>query len=355
MTFIWTQMLWLLLLVPALVGLYILMLRRRKKSALRYANLAMVKQAMGKGPGWRRHLPPALLLVAITVLILAVARPAAVVTLASARATIILAMDISGSMRATDVEPTRIAAAQEAAKQFISEQPADVQIGIVAFAAAALLVQTPTIDREALYSAIDRFELRRGTAVGAGVLTSLSTIFPEEEFEMNSDFPSPFDPSPPLSASYESRSLDEVQSTDKPPHEPVEPGSYPNAVVILLTDGATTTGPDPVEAGQTAADYGVRVFTVGFGSAEGDVVDYGGRSMRAQPDIETLKTIADKTDAQFFEATSSEDLTQVYRSLSATLVSEKRLTEISFIFAGIGALFSVLAAGLSMAWFGRVA
>lgn len=356
MTFIWTQMLWLLLLVPALVGLYIMMLRRRRKSAVRYANLAMVKQAIGKGPGWRRHLPPALLLIAITVLILAVARPAAVVTLASSRATIILAMDISGSMRASDVEPTRIAAAQAAAKQFVSEQPADVQIGIVAFAAAALLVQTPTIDREALYSAIDRFELRRGTAVGAGVLTSLATIFPEEEFEMNSDFPSPFDPSPPLgTGSYESRSLDEVQSQDKPPHEPVEPGSYPNAVVILLTDGATTTGPDPVEAGQTAADYGVRVFTVGFGSPDGDVVDYGGRSMRAQPDIDTLKAIAEKTDALFFEAQSSEDLTEVYRSLSATLVSEKRLTEISFIFAGIGALFSVMAAGLSMAWFGRIA
>ena len=163
MTFIWPEALWLLLLVPLIVGAYLWLLRRKKRSALRYANLALVKEAMAGRWNWRRHLPPALLLVAIIAMLVAVARPAATLTLPSNRATIILAMDVSGSMRATDVEPNRIVAAQTAAKQFIADEPADVQIGIVAFASTALLVQVPTIDRSALDAAIDRFQLRRGT------------------------------------------------------------------------------------------------------------------------------------------------------------------------------------------------
>jgi len=360
MTFIWMDMLWLLLLVPLLMGGYIWLLRRRKRSAVRYANLALVKQAMGKRVGWRRHVPPALLLAAITVLILAVARPAAVVALASSRATVILSMDVSGSMRARDIEPSRMVAAQQAAKDFIKSQPADVQIGIVAFAAAAVLVQAPTIDREALYQAIDAFDLRRGTAVGSGVLVALATIFPEERFDTSGDprdqlglpsFNTAFDQ--PVSRAGE---LDSLLASKQPPkHIPVEPGSYQSAVVILLTDGATTTGPDPVEAGRIAGDYGVKVYTVGFGSASGDVVDFGGRSMRAQLDEKTLQAIADATEGEYYAATSAKDLTDVYKSLSNRLITEKKLTEIAFLFAGVGALLAALAAGLSLAWFGRVA
>jgi Ca-activated chloride channel family protein len=361
MTFIWLEALWLLLLVPLLVGAYVL-LRRKKKAALRYANLAIVKQAMGKGLGWRRHVPPALLLIALTVLILAVARPAAVLTLPSNRATIMLAMDVSGSMRAPDITPTRIAAAQVAAKQFISDQPSEVQIGIVAFASTALLVQTPTIDRTALDAAIDRFQLRRGTAIGDGVLVSLATIFPNDKFDVSPA--SKVDGLGALSGNfrgagasgYQSRSLDDQSgSASNAAHIPVKPGSDDNAIIILLTDGAATTGKDPVQAGQIAADYGVRVYTVGFGSPAGAVVDFGGFSMRALPDLETLKKIADATNAQFFDAQSSDDLAQVYKSLTAKLTSERKLTEISFIFAGIGALFALAAAGLSMLWFGRIA
>lgn len=355
MTFIWVEMLWLLLLVPVLVALYLWALRR-KKSSLRYGNLALVKQALGKSVGWRRHLPPALFLLAFTILIVAVARPAAVLELASSRATVILAMDVSGSMRARDVEPSRIVASQEAAKSFIRDQPADVQIGIVAFAAAAVLVQTPTLDREALVGAVDRFELRRGTAVGAGVLTSLATIFPDQDFdELQGD--NPFDALGMPSRGFDSRPIGQPSTTPKAPvsdHVPVEPGSYQSAVVILLTDGATTVGPDPIAAGRLASEYGVRVFTVGFGSRDGDVVDFGGRSMRAQLDSESLQAIADLTRAQYFEAQSAADLTKVYSSLSTKLISEKKLTEIAFIFAGIGALVALLGAGLSVLWFGRV-
>ncbi|MEO8884157.1 MAG: VWA domain-containing protein [Devosia sp.] len=360
MTFIWLEALWLLLLVPLLVLAYLWLLRRKKKAAVRYANLALVKQAMGRGVNWRRHVPPALLLIAVTVLILGVARPAAVLTLPSNRATIILAMDVSGSMRAPDVLPTRIEAAQKAAKAFIADQPSEVQIGIVAFASTALLVQTPTIDRTALDAAIDRFQLRRGTAIGDGVLVSLATIFPDDKFDVtpgsNTDAlgsPQSFMSS---SSPLPSQSLDDQSSLGpKAQHIPVKPGSDENAVIVLLTDGATTTGKDPVQAGQTAADYGVRVFTVGFGSAKGAVVDFGGFSMRALPDLETLKKIADTTNAQFFDAQSSDDLTAIYKSLTAKLSSERKLTEISFIFAGIGALFALAGAGLSMLWFGRIA
>lgn len=358
MTFIWVELLWLLLLVPALIAAYLWLLRRKKKAAVRYANIAMVKQALGQGAGWRRHVPPALLLCAIAVLIVAVARPAAVVELASSRATVILSMDVSGSMRARDVEPSRIVASQEAAKDFIRNQPADVQIGIVAFASAAVLVQPPTIDREALYQAIDNFDLRRGTAVGSGVLVALSTIFPEEVFEFERER----DPrdrlgQPSLGPNFDFRFDRDalLGSTPEPaPHVAVEPGSYQSAVVILLTDGATTTGPDPLAAGRLAADYGVKVFTVGFGSVEGDVVDFGGRSMRAQLDADTLQSIADTTDGQYFHASSAADLAEVYNSLSNKLITEKKLTEIAFVFAGIGALFALAAAGLSMLWYGRV-
>lgn len=360
MTFIWGEMLWLLLLLPVLVALYLWALRR-KKSSLRYGNLALVKQAMGKSVGWRRHVPPALFLVAITILIMAVARPAAVIELASSRATVILAMDVSGSMRARDIEPSRIEASQEAARNFIRNQPADVQIGIVAFASAALLVQAPTLDREALVAAINSFDLRRGTAVGAGVLTSLATIFPDQDFdELQGD--NPFDAlGMPSTRGLDSRPIGGAGEPDGPPkasvaeHIPVEPGSYESAVVILLTDGATTVGPDPIAAGRLASEYGVRVFTVGFGSTEGDVVDFGGRSMRAQLDAESLQSIADLTRAQYFEAQSAADLNKVYLSLSTKLISEKKLTEIAFLFAGIGALVALVGAGLSVLWFGRVA
>jgi Ca-activated chloride channel family protein len=362
MTFIWMDMLWLLLLVPLLIGAYIWLLRRRKKAALRYANLAIVKQAMGKGVGWRRHVPPALLLLAITVLIIAVARPAAVVELASSRATVILSMDVSGSMRARDVEPSRIVAAQEAAKEFIRKQPADVQVGIVAFASAAVLVQAPTIDREALYQAINSFDLRRGTAVGSGVLVALATIFPDQNFDLDGtgnqrdQLGLPSFGGERFGAGGGADGLLSGTPTEPPTrHMPVEPGSYDSAVVILLTDGATTTGPDPVAAGRIAGDYGVKVFTVGFGSASGDVVDFGGRSMRAQLDSTTLQAIADATEGEYYEATSAADLANVYDSLSTRLISEKKLTEIAFIFAGIGALLAMAAAGLSMLWFGRIA
>ncbi len=361
MSFVWPELLWLLVLVPALAGLYVWILRRRKRAVVRYANLALVKAAVGRAQGWRRHVPPALLLIAIAALIVAVARPQAVVTLASSRATVILAMDVSGSMRADDVQPSRIAASQAAAKRFIAEQPANVEIGIVAFASIALQVQAPTIDRDPLYAAIDNFELRRGTAVGSGLLTSMRTIFPDVNFYYGiaggtGDPLTAGLAGPASGGAIDSKSLFDKPAVDpnRPQHVPVAPGSYENAVIILLTDGATTAGPDPIAAGQVAADWGVRVFTVGFGTPGGSVVDFAGRSMRAMLDAPTLQEIARRTDGEYFEAQSADDLNRVYASLSTKLVGEKKLTEIAFVFAGIGALFAVVAGMLSLLWFGRV-
>ncbi len=359
MIFLWPFMLWLLLLLPVLVAAYILVLRRKKRSAVRFANLSMVKAAMGKSVGWRRHVPPALFLLALAVLIVATARPAAEITLNAARSTVILAMDISGSMGAEDVSPNRLAASQEAAKKFIADQPGSVEIGIVAFASVALLVQAPTTDREPLYAAIDSFDLRRGTAVGSGILTSLRTIFPDVDFygalAAGRGEPRIGGRDGTRLLPLNSNSLFAEEDGNAPPRPRAEPGSYNSAIIILLTDGATTAGPDPLAAGQLAADFGIRVFTVAFGSREGSIVNFAGRRMRAQLDAPTLQEIAKRTEGEYFEATSADELTRVYSTMSTKFVGEKKEAEIAFIFAGVGALVALIAGFLSLWWFGRVA
>lgn len=357
-SFDWPIALWLLLLVPLIIAVYVLLLLRRRKSAFRYSNLALVREA-GQGPTWRRHIPPALMLAAFTLLLLAMARPSAEVSLPSRVATVMLVMDVSGGMRATDVNPSRIVAAESAAKAYIKNQPRDVRIGIVAFAATALLVQSPTNDHVALSSAIDRFELQRGTAVGSGIMVGMSTLFPQDNFPIN-QFNSQNFGGYGRWGNYDSREryggAALGQNPNGPPkkHVPVEPGSYKNAVMILLTDGQTNAGFDPIEAARTASEYGLRVYTVGFGTAHGNIVGFGGWSMRAQLDEVALKKIADMTRAKYFHATSAEDLKAVYDVLSRQLVVEVREMEITSFFAALAALLMLTAAGLSLAWFHRI-
>jgi Ca-activated chloride channel family protein len=341
MNFQWQELLWLLLVVPALVLLYLWLLHRRKKTAVRFASVALVKQALGKGPGWRRHVPPLLLLMAVTVLLLATARPMAVLKLPSNQETIILAMDVSGSMRAADVQPNRLVASQEAAKAFVAGLPRSVRIGVVSFAGTAAVVQAPTFSREDVFAAIDRFQLQRGTAIGSGIVLSLATLFPDEGID--------------LSQITGARSMPPSPG-DKPkkPLEPVEPGSYSSAAIILLTDGQRTTGPDPMEAAKMAAERGVRVYTVGIGTKNGEIIGFEGWSMRVRLDEETLKGIANFTRANYFYAGTAEDLKQVYEGLSSRLVVETKETEVTALFAAAGAALAVLAAALSVWWFGRV-
>lgn len=351
MKFLSPIMLWLLLAIPALVALYFYVLRRKKKMALRYANIGMVKEAIGTGATLRRHVPAALFLVAITLMLSAIARPAAMVTLPSHRSQVILAMDISASMRAADVEPNRLVAAQNAAKVFIQEQPSSTQIGIVAFAGAALLVQPPTLNREDLNKAIDRFQPQRGTNIGSGIMVSLQTIFPQANFDDRG-------PEGQRGWGRDSMGSSLDRGSDPRPAEeaftPVPPGSYENAVVILLTDGQATTGPDPVESARMAADRGVRIYTVGLGTKSGEIVGWGGRSMRVQLDEETLQTIADLTRGKYFFAGSGTDLTEVYKTLNTQFIMERKETEITSFFAAAAALFAIAAAALSLLWYSRI-
>ena len=222
-TFLWPQLLWLLLALPLLVLLYVWLLRRRKQAAVRFASLAIVREAMGRGPGWRRHVPPVLLLLAIATMLLASARPMASIVLPSQEQTIILAMDVSGSMRAEDVQPNRLVASQNAAKAFLAELPRHVKVGIVAFAGSAQVVQPVTLSREDLVTAIDKFQLQRATAIGSAIVVSLSELFPGQGFDIgamtynrNSD---PFAP--------QGRAID-------------QPKTEPKAFVPVPTGGALT-------------------------------------------------------------------------------------------------------------------
>jgi Ca-activated chloride channel family protein len=326
MTFLWPDFLWLLAALPACIAAYLWLLRKKKQSVLRYASLGLIKQAAGKGLWWRRHLPPAVLLVALAAMIAAIARPAAVVTLPSSHETVILAIDVSGSMRASDVEPTRIEAAQAAARTFVNEQPRSTRIGVVAFASSAALVQPPSANRRDVLSAIDRLQLQHATAVGSAILVSLKAIFPEVDFDVRK----------------------------KPELKPVPPGSYASAAIVLLTDGQTTTGPDPVEAARLAAARGVRVFTVGVGTDNGQILTGEGWSMRVRLDEDALKAIADLTRAEYFYAGTAMDLKKVYQSLRSKLVMEKKETEITALFSAIAAATVLLSAALSLLWFNRV-
>src|SRR5262245_12670334 len=238
MSFQWPEMLWLMAAVPLLIAFYFWVLQRKKRTAVRYASLGLLKEAM-TGLSWRRHVPPALLLLALAVMITAIARPTATVTLPSQHETVILAMDVSGSMRATDVEPNRLVAAQNAAKAFVSQQPDSVRIGVVAFAGTATVAQAPTKSKEDVIAAIDRFQLQRATAIGSAIIVSLATLFPDGGYDVSA-------------FSYMS---------DKKPQRPanfkaVPAGSYQSAVIILLTDGQRTTGPDSVMAARLAAERG---------------------------------------------------------------------------------------------------
>jgi Ca-activated chloride channel family protein len=244
-----------------------------------------------------------------------------------------------------------------AARSFIEEQPRDVRIGIVAFAGSALLVQAPTFTREDLLQAVDRLETQRATNIGGAILVSLKTLFPDGDFEMNQGgdrryggrgFSGPDYGGVPLGQNRD------TNSENKVPFTPVPPGSNTTAVIILLTDGQATTGPDPVDAARKAAERGVRIFTVGLGSADGTVVSFGGRSMRVQLDEETLKKVSDVTRGQYFRASTAGDLKSIYKSLNTQLIMETKKTEITAFFSAAAVILAVIAAGLSLIWFNRI-
>lgn len=336
MIFEWPLMLWMLAVVPVLVALYVLVVDRKR--------VAAAQQGLWSGrapaPRAKRLTPPLLFMAAIALLIVAAARPVAVLPLPSLHGTVVLAMDVSNSMLADDLDPTRLAAAQNAAREFIEAQPASTQIGIVAFAETALPVQRPSQNREELLKSIDRLKPQEGTALGSAILVSLQTLFPKEQFEVR-----PSD-----------ENKDEAKPIDAVGPAPATraPGSETSAAIILLTDGQATGGPNPIEAAKKAADRGVRVYTIGIGTPAGAVVKLQGMSMRVQMDEKTLKEIADLTLSRYYAAENAEDLSDVYREITSRLRTETREHEITSFFIAAAAALALIGATLSMAWFNRI-
>ena len=363
MTLLWPTMLWLLLFVPVLAFFYMRLLARRHRSAAQYAHLETVWQGeqrytANSNSRWRalsEHVPALLLMLALAALIFAISRPQAMLVLPMRVDNVILAMDMSGSMKAADIAPNRLVAAQNAAKAFIADQPAHTRIGIISIAATASVVQSPTEKREDILAAIDRMQPQRGTALGSGLIIALATVLPNASIDVekfiNPPRPGEKKPAPATAQS----GMPNWTDPDKPKPEPVAPGSNSAAAIVLLSDGQSNVGPDVLKAAQVAADYGVRVFTVGVGTTEGTNVSSEGMTMRVRLDEETLKKVAALTHAEYFRAGTAVDLKKIYQYLSARMTLEKASkTEVTAIFIAIGAGLAMFAALLSMLWFNRI-
>jgi Ca-activated chloride channel family protein len=349
MTFLWAGLLALLVVVPLLVLVYAWSQRRRRPVAARYSSLALIRAAQPRSSRVRRHLPFALFAMAIASLAVALSRPAIVLSVPVNDTTVILAMDVSGSMCATDIRPTRLAVAQEAAKRFIDRQVSQTQIGIVAFSGLAVIVQAPTGDRDTLTDAVDSLRTGRWTAIGSGILAAIDAIAEIDP----SVAPSVVDGRPGVAPT------------------PVAPGDYAPAIVVVLTDGASNRGPEPLEAAQQAADRGVRVFTIGYGTEAGGAMNAqcrmrligrepgggsglvtpgGGGVFRRGIDEATLVGVADLTGGTYYPAASAHELGEVFDALPTSEITDHRVEEVSVAFVGLGALLCSVALLLGRAW-----
>jgi Ca-activated chloride channel family protein len=354
MDMLWPGILLLLGLIPVLIAVYIWSLRRRKV-AVRYSSLSLIRAALPRFSRIRRHVPFAFFLAAIASLIIAFGRPVAVVAVPTNQTTIILAMDVSGSMCSGDIPPNRLQAAQAAAVSFIQSQQANTQIGIVAFSGFAEVVQVPTTDQRVLVDAIDSLLTGRWTAIGSAILKSIDSI---SEIDPNV-WPS----------------VDAGDPTQQPP--PVPNGAFAPSIIVLLTDGASNAGVEPLIAAQQAVDRGVRVYPIGYGTPYGgEFVECGPRFQGNEPgggfggggfgggpgggggggrfrrgiDEVTLQQIADMTGGIYYSAESGSELQNVFQELPTNIIFKHDVTEISFIFTAIGALLAVLGIALSMLW-----
>jgi Ca-activated chloride channel family protein len=344
MHFLWPQNLWLMLALPLLPALYLWLLRRRGKAALRLSSLSVARKALRRQ--WRRHIPPALFMLALCVLLLAVARPTAPVALPWARSTIMLAMDVSLSMRVDDVKPTRMVAAQEAARTFLHELPRNIEVGIVTFAGSAQVAQQATVDRPSLISAIDAIQMQMHTAIGSAIVLCLAELFPDHGIDLEGMT---------LGPRREARSLDEKEKVPTKQITPVAPGSYDSAAIILLSDGRRTTGVDTLEAAKMAADRGVRIYVVGLGTVDGHAAAGEGMAIYLQLDEPTLREVARMTGGEYFHAGTAEDLRNVYHKLGSRLQIKTRDTELTALLALSAAILMLAASSLSVLWSGRIA
>jgi Ca-activated chloride channel homolog len=336
MSFIWPTMLLLLLFIPLFGVLYVRVQRRRQQFAARYGTLGIVQDAAKRPLGPRRHVPAILFLTGLTILLISLARPEAVVSLPRLQGTVILAFDVSGSMAADDLEPTRMEAAKAAAREFVLRQPSSMEIGIVAFSEGGLAVQVPTNDQETILATIDRLAPQRGTSIGQGILVALNTIFVDSEEEASA------------------RLLSNLTPTATPSPTPMPEGVYSPAVIVMLTDGENTAPPDPLEAALVSADRGVRIHTIGIGSPEGTVLEVEGFMVHTRLDEAMLQQISQLTDGSYYNAMNKEELLAIYENLDPELVIEPEKMEITALFAGASILVLLLGGTSSLLWFSRV-
>jgi Ca-activated chloride channel family protein len=344
MTFIWPTALLLLVVVAGLAVLYVLAQRRRNRYALRYANLSLVREAIGKGPGWRRHVPPALFILALAFMAIAVARPQAVVAVPSQEGTVILAIDVSGSMLAEDMKPNRMEAAKAAARAFVDKQSESVKIGVVSFSGDASIVQSPTTDKTLVIAAINRLRPQRATAIGRAILVSLDAIAESQGSE--ADLPSAI-----LQQGQPGASATPRPSATIPGYLQ---GLHASASIVLMSDGQNNQFPPPLDVIDQAVSRGVRVYTIGLGSAAGAVVRLQGRAVRTALDEATLKKIAEVTSAQYFNANTEADLRAVYENLTTQLVVRNEKTELTAYATLAAAILAVFAGAFSLLWFNRL-
>lgn len=337
---LWPRMLWLLALLPLLIVGYVWLVRRQRRIQARLAALTHLN-VTAAGSAWRRHGAPLLFLGGLCALLASVSRPQAVVVLPSMQKNVILAIDTSGSMRAADVKPNRLGAAQAAARAFIENQPQHSRIGIVSIAGNATVVQSPTDNRGDLMKAIERLQLQPGTALGSGIYVALATLLPDAGIDVES-----------LTMSRAQRPWFNPRAQER---KPVPPGSNRSVAIVLLSDGQNTHGPDPVKAAKLAAEHGVRVYTVGIGTPEGTTLGFSGWSMRVRLDEQTLKNVAATTYGEYYAASSAQQLQTIYERLSARMVVERgRSVEVTALLIGVGALFLVISALASILRFNRV-
>ena len=327
MSFIWPVMLLTLFLMPLFVGLYLWLQQRRRRLVANYGTLGFLQEATGRRLGWRRHIPPTLFLTGLALLSVAMARPEMVVHLPRLEGAVILAFDVSGSMAADDLQPTRMEAAKAAARKFVEQQPPGVLVGVVAFSDSGFAVQTPTDDQEAILSTIDRLTPQLGTSLANGIFASLNTLAAETE---------------PTSHLYSNLTP-----------TPTPPPTAGTAVIVLLTDGENNETPDPLAAAQAAADRGVRIHTVGIGSAAGTTLNIDGFTVHTQLNEALLRRISELTGGSYYNAENEAELVTIYQNLDTQLVIKPEKMEITSIFAGASILVLMMGGTFSLLWFSR--
>ncbi|MCB8924378.1 MAG: VWA domain-containing protein [Ardenticatenaceae bacterium] len=333
MTFIWPIMLLPLLLLPLLVWYYLRQVKLRDRGTAVLGPLGIVRGGDGTAVGRRRHWPPALFAVGLTLLLFSLSRPELPVSLPRIEGTVILAFDVSSSMLAEDLEPSRIEAAKEAARVFVENQPSTIRVGVVAFSNGGLVVQPPTDVQADVLATIDRLTPQGGTSLGQGIFTALNAIagqaivLDEAALEEGD-----------LAQSVEALQIDDFSS----------------AVIVLLSDGENTEFPEPLDIAQIAAEAGVRVYTVGIGSPQGALLELDGFSVMTQLNEATLQEIASLTNGSYYFATDEEELRDIYQNIDLQLTIRGESMEVTSILAGISLVFMLVSGALSLLWFGRV-